>query len=366
MMHAGLLLLAAAFQAPDPAAVDAAVKKGADYLLAKMDKGQDPKKMGPTLEVAMLALAHANVDRENEMFKKALAEIEGSKLEYTYRVAILALALARLDPVKYQRRLAHCAQWLVDTQLPGGEWGYPGSPTEATELPKGIEVAPPKVDAGPKIKIKRQPNKSLDPKVKGDISNAQFAVLALKICSDAGIEIPKETWSAALAYVQSMQNQDGGWGYCFAGEKDPSSYASMTCAGATTMAICRHALGHKEVVKDPPIKVALAWLGKTYRADKNANVENGNISQPERWQYYYLYSIERTGMILATETLGKEKWYPSGAAYLLGKQKEDGSWWTGVLEKGVDFDTTADTCFAILFLTRSTPPLTATEGGKKK
>jgi len=365
-MQICLLFLATALQAPDPGQVDAAVKKGAEFLLKKYEKGLDPGLLGWNLELLMLSLSHANVEKENEVFLKGLKDLETSKLEYTYRVASLAMALGRIDPMTYKRRIAHCAQWLVDTQLAAGEWGYPGTVTGAGEIPKPIEVAPPKFDGGTKIKIKRQTNKSLDLRVKGDISNTQFAVLALKACSDAGVEVPKETWSGALAFVQGTQNQDGGWGYCFGGDKDPSSYASMTCAGVTTMAICRNALGHKDVVKDPPIRAAVAWLGRTFRPDKNANVENGQITDPGRWLYYYLYSIERTGMILGLESLGKDKWYPAGATYLLSKQKEDGSWWTGALDKAIEMDSVADTCFAILFLTRATPALTATEGGKKK
>jgi hypothetical protein len=361
-----LLLTLALSQAPDPAQIEAAVHKGGAFLLQKYEKGLDPAAMGWYHGLLMLTLSHANVAKDDEVFQKGLKELETSKLEHTYPVAILAMALGHIDPVKYQRRMAHCAQWLVDTQLAGGEWGYPGTTTQAGEIPKGIEVVPPKLDAAPKIKIKRQPNKNVDLSVKGDISNTQFAVLGLKVCADAGIEIPKETWSGALAFVQVNQNPDGGWGYCFGGDKDPASYASMTCAGVTTMAICRYALGHKDVVKDTPVKVAVAWLGKTFRPDKNANVEKGQITDPGRWLFYYLYSIERTGMILGLETLGKEKWYPAGAKYLLEKQKPDGSWWTGAFEKGIDLDTAADTCFAILFLTRATPPLTPTEGGKKK
>lgn len=361
-----LFVVLAALQSPAPADVDAAVKKGADFLLKRYEKGLDPRLMGWNLELLMLALCHANVERENEIFQKGLRELETSKLEYTYRVSSLAMALSRIDPVKYQRRIAHCAQWLVDTQLVGGEWGYPGTVSQAGEIPKPIDVAPPKIDSSARIKIKRQPNKGLEMKVNGDISNTQFAVLALKACADAGIEIPKETWSGALAFVQVNQNPDGGWGYCYGGEKDPASYASMTCAGVTTMAVCRHALGHKDVAKDTPVKVALSWLGKTFRADKNANVENGHITDPGRWLFYYLYSIERTGMILGLDSIGKEKWYPAGAKHLLAQQKEDGSWWTGALPKAEEMDVTADTCFAILFLTRATPPLTATEGGKKK
>src|SRR5579864_1691032 len=116
-MHVCLILLATAFQAPDPIQVDAAVKKGAVFLLKKYEKGLDPRLLGWNLELLMLSLSHANVERDNEVFLKGLSELETSKLEYTYRVASLAMTLSRIDPVKYQRRLAHCAQWLVDTQL---------------------------------------------------------------------------------------------------------------------------------------------------------------------------------------------------------------------------------------------------------
>lgn len=365
-MHATILFIALALQAPDAQQVDAAVKKGAEFLLKKFEKGFDPALMGWNHELLMLALSHANVPKDDPIFQKGLKELETSTLGHTYRVASLAMALGRIDPVKYQHRIAHCAQWLVDTQLPTGEWGYPGTATEPGEVPKPIEVAAPKLEGVSKIKIKRQTNRSLDLKVRGDISNTQFAVLALKACADSGIEIPKDTWVGALGYVLNSQNPDGGWGYCFGGEIDRSSYASMTCAGVTTVAICRHALGTKEVMRETAVKAALAWLAKSFRPDRNANVEKGSITDPNRWLYYYLYSIERVGMILGVETLGKEKWYPAGAKYLLEKQKEDGSWWTGTLPKAAEMDVTADTCFAILFLTRATPPLTPTEGAKKK
>ena len=59
--------------------------------------------------------------------------------------------------------------------------------------------------------------------------------------------------------------------------------------------------------------------------------------------------------------LGGKPWYPLGARHLIDEQKPDGSWWTGIpgeqWKQAGDIET-ADTCFAILFLTRSTPRLT--------
>ena len=68
--------------------------------------------------------------------------------------------------------------------------------------------------------------------------------------------------------------------------------------------------------------------------------------------YYYLYALERLGIFLDTETFGPHEWYPRGVEYLLAKQAPDGQWnegpWPGPI---------TETCFAILFLKRATPPL---------
>jgi hypothetical protein len=325
----------------------------------------------------MLTLSHANVPPENETFKKGLEAITSCKLEYTYRVAALAMALQRIDPRKHQDRIAHCAQWLVDTQLPEGEWGYPDTLTSADERPKPIDVAPPKIerkadggagDTVATIRVKRQINKNLNLKAKGDISNTQFAILGLKACHDAGIEIPKATWQSALSYVLKTQNKDGGWGYYFNGQKDLESYASMTCAGVCSVAICRYGLGNKDAAKDGSVRAGLRWLGEHFKPDDNFNITKSRVADPTRWLFYYLYSIERVGKIVGVEELGKAKWYEAGAKYLLSQQKADGSWHTGV--EGVQWKQagdihTADTCFAILFLAKATPPLVPTGDSKK-
>ena len=82
---------------------------------------------------------------------------------------------------------------------------------------------------------------------------------------------------------------------------------------------------------------------------------------PSYWQCYHLYAVERAGRMLGFKKIGKQDWYAEGARWLLDNQKPDGSW----RDAGVDttarrppYLDTADTCFAILFLTLATPPLT--------
>ena len=75
--------------------------------------------------------------------------------------------------------------------------------------------------------------------------------------------------------------------------------------------------------------------------------------------YYYLYALERAGIMSATETFGAHRWYVEGAEAILGAQRGDGSW-ISPLPHGDRSETTNavwDTCFAILFLKRATRPL---------
>ncbi len=378
-----LLFAPAAHAAPqevDAANVDEAIRRGAAFLTKKYEKGFDDYTWNSSLELVMLTLSHAKVEADDEVFQKGLKKLEATRLMYTYRVAALAMALQRIDPVKYADRIAHCAQWLVDTQLPEGEWGYPDTLKTPEELPKPVEVDVPKPPKEPRkdakpgstqasVVIRRSPaTRAFNMKAKGDLSNAQFAVLGLKACADAGIEIPKLTWEGALRYFLKTQNQDGGWGYYFAGMKD-KSYASMTSAGVCSVAICRAGLRVRDPLKDPAVQAGLNWLGQNFKADENAFATKSHVADPERWLYYYLYSIERAGRIAGVEELGRKKWYPIGAEFLLKSQKADGSWWTGlpgVQWKAAGDIETADTCFAILFLTKATPPLTISEDPRKK
>ncbi|MBV8881254.1 MAG: hypothetical protein JO332_14910, partial [Planctomycetaceae bacterium] len=68
---------------------------------------------------------------------------------------------------------------------------------------------------------------------------------------------------------------------------------------------------------------------------------------------YYLYALERAGMLLDVPTIAKHDWYAEGAAAILDAQKADGSWFGGANR----CKPTWDTCFAILFLKKATQRL---------
>ncbi len=357
--------VAAADDGPAPAVVQQAIDKGVAWLDHRFADGFPDETFHGPVELVVLTMSHAGANLKNPVFAKGVEILEKAVPRFTYRTALQAMALAEVNPRRYQSKIAHCAQWLVDQQLTGGDWGYPGPPDGSYLRMDGVTVPPPPRPEGApdapleKLVIERRTPIDKAGTVKGDFSNTQFAILGLRAARDAGIEIPKATWKAALDYLRKFQRPDGGWGYVMGGQPDEASYASLTCAGICSTAICQAALGVKDVRGDAMVKKGLAWVRKHLDLERNANVESSSLIGPRGWQYYHLYCVERVARVLGLADLEGRAWYPKGAAFLVAKQLPDGGW---LDEPGPGaqppYFQTADTCFALLFLTRATRPLT--------
>jgi len=76
------------------------------------------------------------------------------------------------------------------------------------------------------------------------------------------------------------------------------------------------------------------------------------------WHYYYLYGLERAGVLSLCLRFGKHDWYEEGANFLLRAQRADGSWSSDGMVSAL-----SNTCFAILFLKKATTPVIG--GGKE-
>jgi len=107
----------------------------------------------------------------------------------------------------------------------------------------------------------------------------------------------------------------------------------MTAGGIGSLVIFRWML-HKPWVDESHVKKGMEWL--------DANVK----ARLPKWHIYYLYGLERAGMLYGTDLIGTRDWYDEGAEWLIEHQADNGSW-----------RNVADTCFAILFLKRATAPL---------
>jgi hypothetical protein len=216
----------------------------------------------------------------------------------------------------------------------------------------------------PKVVLRIPVKKQRDGGDRGDNSNSQYAALGLKACHEAGIILPRETLERATEWWRKSQErgeeQEGdddkkrpkrppvatgpaaarpiGWSY---GDGEKAT-GSMTAGAVGALVICDSILG-KPWKNDPDVAEGLAWLAMNFTVSNNPGGD-------EEWHYYYLYALERVGMMCETERIGTHPWYSTGAKFILDAQQPDGSWKAGE-------EATWDTCFAILFLKRATRPV---------
>src|SRR5690349_11259442 len=199
---------------PSQADIEKAIKAGSEALLARAPgvvSGQFGFNYGAGYEydpLILYTLVHSGVPLQEETVKRLLEKVEGATLQRTYQVALIAAALAAIDPVKYQERLAQCGQYLVDGQCDNGQWAYGDKYAPDIKVASAGDGGAKRTVA--KIKIKR--GKKLGPAA-GDNSNSQYAALGLKACFTGGCEFEDGVLTKAIEWWEKSQLKDGGWGY---------------------------------------------------------------------------------------------------------------------------------------------------------
>ena len=341
----------------DGVKVDGAIKKGLAYLNGQIGKyGSINRRRSE--ELILWTFTHGGVAENDPEFEKLLKTVLETPLEWTYNVSLQAMILEELDRVKYQGRIAQCAQFLIDNQCLNGQWSYGEVDPFAKDTPTGGRKA---VSSGARSKPEKPiPGLRTKPKVvstisvkqlrkgpaKGDNSNAQYAALGLRACHDAGIVMPSEVLQLAEQWWRDGLGADG-WGYL---SKNDGGYGSMTAGAVGALSIYLFIQG-KPWLKDKDVATGMEWMASNFTVTQNPKTPEANNGQGG-WQYYYLYALERAGIFYGTETFGAHEWYVEGARYLLAQQKDDGSWMTQGAHHAI-----WDTCFAVLFLRRATRPL---------
>lgn len=368
----------------DQEKVDSAIEKGISFLKKQCEKIDDvgaPNPRGNKMryhELVALTMLHSGLDESDADLKDLIDTILKKKLEHTYVVSLHAMVFQKLDPVKYQWRIAQCAQFLVDNQCKNGQWSY----GEEVKQDKFIETGktsekPKKNETKPVNRI--QVSKRGSGPDTGDNSNSQYAALGLRACWDANVIVQLDVIKKAREWWEKNQLSDGSWNYGMTppnGMPGPGpmedGYGSMTCGAVGSVCIYDYML-QKDFRKNTHAQKGAKWIAENFDVKKNPGTEEEE--RRPSWLYYYLYALERAGILYGAEEFEKHKWYQEGAEFLLKEQKKDGAWvgkgFGGGPPPGgkppdrepeVNPQAITDTCFAILFLRKATKPLIVETG----
>jgi len=349
-----------AYPAAFRARVNRAIEQGKRFLLANQEANGrwNGHGLGNTA-LATLALLKAGVRPDAPEILRAFDQLRAWKPNHTYTCAVLLMALEaryfpgghldrtaavdrpklakKLIPKADQQWIATLAKWLVEQQGAG----HPGK-------------------TGKLYPVWRYPHGGYD------LSNTQYALLGLSAARRCGYE-NKLVWIKALRFLLGAQEKEGvevevsryfrsgaslrrrtqraearGFSYVLQGKPT----AAMTTAGLCTIVLCTSALQNNVKYRTTyhmrarhSIRDALAWLEEYYDIHEN-------VFQPNAWWTYYLFNLERVGVLLDQRYIGTRDWYHDGALRLLAAQNKSGRFAGGV----------TDTCFALLFLKRATVP----------
>jgi hypothetical protein len=359
--------------------VEQAIRTGSDWVRARQGpdgsvRSEHPQAPMGVASLAALALCACGDSIDDEPVRRALAlarsihdrarraERAGAATALrTYEVSLALMAVVAAhrgeggDPNRLRKLPPEMAAWVDDL----ADW-LMGHRTTRTQG---------------RIGMPRNQVSWGYPSGREDHSNAQFAVLGLGAALEAGArfearplldvlrhflaeqerrgpEVPRRVVedgveaAAKGGYVSGTVDRARGWGYL----DNSAPTIAMTAGGVSTVILCRDACrarGLLDAVVDAAAQRAiddgLAWLGTQLTF-------GGPTSQ---WSLYGLYAVERAAVLGRRRFLGVHDWYARGSAQLTGRQSPDGSW--GGL---------VDTCFALLFLTRSTARGLRPEGGQ--
>ena len=379
--------------------IDKAIERGVKYLKDTYDPdrlwggGQYPVGYA---SFAGLALLECKVPAKDPMIQNLADKVRRAAggLNDTYQGSLAVLFLDKLGDPKDDALIRALGLRIVSGQMDSGAWPYsyqmldPTTDGKAyygflktyypwsTAAPRpstahqNVDKEKPESKKGPKgleIDLNNLPIDKLVWTTKvprngpaigalgtGDNSNSQFALLAL--WAGRRHDVPAEC-PILLSYARfrATQNSDGGWGYKAANSGAPGGFGethttnTMTCAGLLGLALGPGALppgsnvGDKDKIQEP-VSRGLACLGSYIGNPGPAD------SKPAMQNMYFLWSVERVGVLYDLKTIGGKDWYGWGAQILLKNQHGDGHW------HGADYQGVSDhldTCFALLFLKRA-------------
>lgn len=316
----------------DQKLVDQAIDRGLKYLretqLLDGSWGVQEHWGAGAPAFALYTLLKCGVPADDPVARMARAAVDARAIEHTYTAACVILALTSMHDERELPAIREALANLRSWQTGEGLLGYPVY----------ADGSRPPVD----------------------LSNTLYAALAYRAAEQAGIDVPDKDWidiaqgalrclcrevPAGPATGKSAPKMAG---FSYRTSTNEAT-GSMTTAGLSVLALAQEGLQGK--LPGPlalRVKSAVT-LGMTWLENRVQWVQNPGQNAHH---YFWVYGVERAGTLLGFDTLAGVDWYWSGAAYLIGKQKENGSWSDyGETEEPID------TLLALLFLRRATVPV---------
>ncbi len=340
----GISGVAPAFGQTDEA-VTAARAKGVKYLKGQQNSDGSWKFGGHDVGITALctiALIENGVPLNDAALQKGYEYVKknSESLTNTYDLSLVVVLLSRFGDRRDKGKIKELAARLMAGQMDQGGWHYtcPGQKLDAEKYLKDPTTGP-------------KPKEGY-----GDNSCTQFAVLGLWVASRSGVNIDRTLTKVAQHFIKS-QVDDGGWSYDITEVKGvkPGSGEAMTGAGLFCLAVAQanqirdalksgkkaegSAAENKSLLENP---VFAKGFKRTGDFVKGVGPGSGR---------YFLWSVERVGVLLGLEQIGEVDWYQKGADGLLKTQTEEGGWptaWADTDKAGL-----SDTCFALLFLRKA-------------
>ena len=241
--------------------------------------------------------------------------------------------------------------------VPGNLKGDKTKPSEPAAARATLEKLAPALKKVMALQPTEAPTRPLAATGASDNSNTQFAILAIWVSGRH--DVPTEKVCALIdRRFRTSQGTGGNWGYNYSvNNANPIGSPAMTAAGLLGLAV-----GHgadapaagekappKEGLDDEAIKKGFKFLSEHLgKSQAKAGTPRGR--QPAGLGLYFLWSVERVGVMYNLRTIGDKDWYAWGSEVIRDHQNADGSWSMGNYHGSYP---QVDTCFALLFLKRA-------------
>lgn len=369
--------------------VERAIALGVENLLAsRMNGGFWVSARGQhvrgTSALALLALLMCDVPPEDKRIGESFKMMEQLPLDNIYDVSISVMALeARYISAEERRSF-------LDTDKPV-QLKRDMTPEDRAEMQRLVDwICDNQNEPNPLWNYSRG---HADNPARFDFSCTQYALLGLAAAQRCEIRIPPGVIRNLVDKVRDYQTANGpkmkrivayeppkdpakgkgratystrtvearGWAYASkpTWNKDTDitgAYGSMTASGVTCLMVgleCAASMSPEDFTKEfgnrsvyqtwekaaqESIECGMAWLEYWFSVTRNPILRR-------TWYYYWMYGLERVGMLAGVKHFGEHNWYYQGCCPLLSLQQPGGSW-----------GTVPDTAFALLFLKKGTVP----------